>query len=161
MNRRNFIELTIVGSSALFTQSCKNWGNQTMPESKTTTQQKVRVRYSLTSTEVAAQRNVENFKKAVQKMKALSKSDPANKMGWIAQAEIHYKYCGGADPKIDIHRTSLFPPWHRAYLFFFEEICRHILNDTDFALPYWDWSKSPYMPEVFGNTVWDEDLDTF
>lgn len=164
MNRRHFIGMTVAASSALFTQSCRNWeGNQIMPGSKTSTKQKVRVRHSIASTEAAAQRNVEYFKKAVAKMKAISKSNPESKMGWIAQAEIHRKHCSGNH---NIHNTGLFVPWHRAYLFFFEEICRQLLQEdnvvdyADFALPYWDWTNSPYMPDAFGETVWDEDLNT-
>lgn len=164
MKRLDFIEMAVAGSSALFTQSCRNWKNNQMTHGiKNMTQQKVRVRHCITSTDAAAQRNVEHFKKAVAKMKAIAKSNPESKLGWIAQGEIHYKYCAGNH---NIHRTGLFLPWHRAYLFFFEEICRQLLKEdnvidyADFALPYWDWTKSPRMPDVFGETVWDEDLNT-
>lgn len=156
LNRRDFIGMTVAGSSALFAQSCRDWST----EVRTVTQQKVRVRYDINSTEAAAQRNIEYFKKAVAKMKALPRSNPAS---WIAQAEIHRKYCSG---NLNIHRKGLFPPWHRAYLFFFEEICRQLLmkdkvaDYADFALPYWDWTTSPQVPAAFGETVWDADLNT-
>ncbi len=137
------------------------------PEFKTTATKKVRVRYDINSPVMEAQRNVEYYKKAVAKMKALSQSNPQSRLGWVAQAEIHRKHCG-ADPMIpNIHRTSLFLPWHRAYLFFFEEICRQLLMEDnivdydDFALPYWDWTNSPQMPDAFGTTVWDADLNSF
>jgi hypothetical protein len=165
LNRRDFIEMTVAGSSALFTQSCRNWGaSQITPESVTTAQRKVRVRYCITSPDATAQRNVAYLRKSIAKMKNLSKTSPNSKFGWIAQAEIHRKYC--SRDHNNIHNTGLFLPWHRAYLFFFEEICRQILKEdnvvdyADFALPYWDWTKSPNIPNVFGKTVWDEDLNT-
>ena len=35
-----------------------------------------------------------------------------------------------------------FLPWHRMYLFYFEDIIRGVLNDDDFSLPYWNYSAS-------------------
>ena len=43
-------------------------------------------------------------------------------------------------------------PWHRAYLYYFEQICRDILNDQAFTLPYWDWSRSQKIPQPFLDT---------
>lgn len=31
-----------------------------------------------------------------------------------------------------------FPPWHRLYLYYFEQIVRYVLGDNDFSLPYWN-----------------------
>ena len=31
-----------------------------------------------------------------------------------------------------------FPPWHRLYLYYFEQIARYVLNDDSFSLPYWN-----------------------
>jgi hypothetical protein len=31
-----------------------------------------------------------------------------------------------------------FPPWHRFYLYYFEQIVRNVLNDDTFSLPYWN-----------------------
>ena len=32
-----------------------------------------------------------------------------------------------------------FLPWHRYFVYYFEEIIRGVLNDTTFTLPYWDY----------------------
>src|SRR5687767_6391910 len=55
------------------------------------------------------------YRSAVTQMKALPAGDRRN---WNAQAEIHNEWC--------THRNWLFLPWHRVYLWFFEEICREL-----------------------------------
>lgn len=75
---------------------------------------------------------------AVFKMKSLPASNP---MSWTAQAEIHRDYCP--------HRNAYFLPWHRAYLHYFEEICRAQSGKADFALPYWNWTNYPHVPSAF------------
>lgn len=78
------------------------------------------------------------FKDAVAAMKALPSSDRRN---WARQADIHNNFCP--------HRNWLFLPWHRAYLYLFEEICRELSSNEDFALPYWNWSNNPKIPSAF------------
>ena len=78
------------------------------------------------------------YKDAVAKMKALPSSDPRN---WTRQAEIHNNHCP--------HGNWYFLPWHRAYLYYFEEICRELTGNNAFALPYWNWTKNPGIPGVF------------
>ena len=41
-----------------------------------------------------------------------------------------------ADP--DHYRNDLFLPWHRLYLYHFEQTVREVLKDDDFSLPYWN-----------------------
>ena len=41
-----------------------------------------------------------------------------------------------ADP--DHYRNDLFLPWHRLYLYHFEQMVREVLKDDDFSLPYWN-----------------------
>jgi hypothetical protein len=144
LNRRDFIGLTLAGSLELLAQNTNL---------RTASQKKVRVRYNVTSTTKAAKRNVENLKNVVRIMKDLPES---NYCSWIAQAKIHKDYCP--------HGKPIFLPWHRAYLFYFEEICRKLLKESgirdydDFALPYWDWSKSPQMPEIFWKDSLQNDI---
>ena len=78
------------------------------------------------------------YKSAVTQMKALPMSDRRN---WTNQARIHLDHCP--------HGNWLFLPWHRAYLFFFERICRKLSGMADFALPYWNWTADPTIPAVF------------
>ena len=46
---------------------------------------------------------------------------------WVAH---HNDFCP--------HGNWYFLPWHRAYLMSFENELRRVLNNPDFALPYWD-----------------------
>lgn len=90
---------------------------------------------------------IQTYKDAVAKMKALPMSDPRN---WTKQAQIHYNHCP--------HNNWFFLPWHRGYLYYFEEICRELTGNDSFALPYWNWTSHPVIPDVFwgaGNPLLD------
>lgn len=78
------------------------------------------------------------YASAVSAMKALPSSDRRN---WVKQAEIHLDHCP--------HGNWYFLPWHRAYLFYFEKICRELSGDDDFALPYWNWNQTRSIPAPF------------
>lgn len=71
-------------------------------------------------------------------MKTLASSNPRS---WAAQAQIHLSYCP--------HGNWYFLPWHRAFIYFFEKICRQASGDPTFALPYWDWTRQPTFPVSF------------
>jgi tyrosinase len=78
------------------------------------------------------------YRTAIAAMKALPSSDRRN---WTNQARIHNDYCP--------HGNWLFLPWHRAYLLYFERICRNLSGMADFALPYWNWSVTRRVPAPF------------
>ena len=76
---------------------------------------------------------------AVQKMHDLPTSDQRN---WRNQALIHLNHCP--------HATQSFVHWHRHYILNFELICGNLIGDTNFALPYWNWSgKNGIIPDPF------------
>lgn len=87
------------------------------------------------------------FREAVRQMKALPASDRRN---FRNQAQIHQDFCP--------HGNWLFLPWHRAYLYFFEEICRELTGDDSFALPYWNWTLDRSIPEPFWGDPGDNPL---
>lgn len=84
---------------------------------------------------------IQTYKAAVAAMKALPSSDPRN---WTQQANIHFNHC--------THGNWFFLPWHRYYLLYFERICRKLTGDNGFALPYWNWTTHPGVPDVFWDT---------
>jgi len=86
------------------------------------------------------------YKKAVKAMKELSQADTNNPLGWTMQARIHGT--AGAFNKCK-HNTWNFAPWHRAYLYYFEEIVRKLSGYEEFALPFWDWTTQPQVPPLF------------
>ena len=84
---------------------------------------------------------VQTYKAAVAAMKGLGSNDPRN---WHNQANIHFNNC--------THGNWFFLPWHRGYLLYFERICRQLTGDSKFALPYWNWTAHPAVPDVFWDT---------
>jgi tyrosinase len=73
---------------------------------------------------------------------ALKQLPESNPKSWQALASIHGRFCP--------HSNWFFLPWHRAYLFHFEQVCREASGDPNFVLPYWDWTTSPHsVPRPF------------
>jgi tyrosinase len=76
---------------------------------------------------------------AVRAMHQLPESDGRN---WRRQARIHADFCR--------HSQIPFLHWHRHYITFFESICAELIGDSNFALPYWNWSKkNGVIPAAF------------
>ncbi|XP_052183744.1 polyphenol oxidase, chloroplastic-like isoform X1 [Diospyros lotus] len=92
---------------------------------------------------------VAKFSKAIKLMKELPDDDPRN---FKQQANIHCAYCDGAydqigfpDLEIQVHNSWLFFPWHRYYLYFFEKILGKLIDDPNFAMPFWNWDSPAGM----------------
>ena len=85
-----------------------------------------------------------SYQRAISAMLALPPTDPRN---WYRQAITHQIDCP--------HHNFWFLPWHRAYLYRLEAICRELSGDAAFALPFWDWTATPRIP----NSLWDGVLD--
>lgn len=90
---------------------------------------------------------IPTFKEAVWRMRNdVSQSDPRH---WDNQVAIHgivgdFNECE--------HGNWLFLPWHRAYLLYFEDICRDLTGNQDFALPFWNWAENRQIPDIFGQS---------
>jgi tyrosinase len=90
-----------------------------------------------------SQKELDVYSNAVQAMKDLTAKNANDPLGWREQAKIHRDKCP--------HGNWFFLPWHRAYLHYFEAICRKLTGVHDFALPYWDWTKDRKIPAAFFN----------
>lgn len=79
------------------------------------------------------------YRAAVAYMRSLPGSD---RRSWAFQANIHNNRCP--------HGNWYFLPWHREYLLAFENIIRSlpVTGASSFALPYWDWTSSPELPQA-------------
>ena len=105
-------------------------------------------RRRLDTTSAAVQADVQTYRAAVAAMQALPASDPRN---WARQAGIHGTVSGGFN--LCQHGTPHFFSWHRAYLFYFEEICRQLTGEKHFALPYWNWNHDAQLHPAFLDTA--------
>jgi tyrosinase len=51
------------------------------------------------------------------------------------------------------HGTPLFLPWHRAYLYYFEQYLLDVMPEgVAVSLPWWDWSTQAGVPESYALT---------
>ncbi len=54
---------------------------------------------------------------------------------------------GFPDPGYCEHGNQLFLPWHRAYLYCFEQSLQDLVPGV--TLPWWDWAESRDLPKAF------------
>jgi tyrosinase len=102
------------------------------------------MRRRLNAVNAPVQLDVQTYRAAVAAMQALPAGDPRS---WAAQAAIHGTVAGGFN--LCQHGTPHFLSWHRAYLFYFEEICRNLTGVKTFALPYWNWNQDAQLHAAF------------
>ena len=95
-------------------------------------------------------RVLESYKKGIGKMLGLPPTDPRN---WYRNAFVHVFDCP--------HQNWWFLAWHRAYLGWLEVTLRDLSEDKDFALPYWDWTKTPRVPAAMFEGVLDPNNAAF
>lgn len=83
---------------------------------------------------------------------AVMKSRPANdRRSWRYWANMHWTTDNIADPLFNqcVHREDHFFTWHRAYLYFFEQVLRDASGDPNLTIPYWDWTLHPALPAIY------------
>src|SRR5262249_44524305 len=102
--------------------------------------------------------DIASLAKGVAAMRQLAQSNPSDPRGWVQQAFIHGNCDGFTRCQ---HGNWYFFPWHRAFLYHFEQLIQHFSGDDDFALPYWDWSRTHSVPaSFFGATNPLDDLSS-
>src|ERR1700722_5663552 len=128
LSRRRFLETTaaIAGASALPLMPARAAAKYT--------------RYDATSAK--GQAMLKSYAVAVQKMMALPPGHPHN---WFRNAFAHTLDCP--------HHNWWFFVWHRGFLGWFERTVRLYSGNPDFALPYWDWSGKPCIPDTMFDGV--------
>ncbi|XP_019174288.1 PREDICTED: polyphenol oxidase I, chloroplastic-like [Ipomoea nil] len=91
-------------------------------------------------------------------LSAMRSLDPSHPHSFTQQANIHCAYCNAGYQQVDfpseviqVHNSWLFFPFHRWYLYFYEKILGKLINDSTFALPYWNWDNQSgmAMPNMF------------
>jgi Common central domain of tyrosinase/Protein of unknown function (DUF_B2219) len=112
----------------------------------------LRVRKNVT---LLTAQDIASLERGVAIMKQRPKEWPTS---WAFQANMHgivpneerviYQGWGSCQ-----HGNWWFLPWHRAYLYYFEQILREASGDPNLSLPYWDWTKADQrsLPKPFLN----------
>ncbi|KAK4433551.1 Aureusidin synthase [Sesamum alatum] len=90
--------------------------------------------------------NMVKYRTSVELMKQLPASDPRS---FMQQADVQCAYCNGgykqkgySNRRFEIHKSWLFLLFHRWYVYFFERICRKLLQDDTFAFAILELCKS-------------------
>jgi tyrosinase len=91
-----------------------------------------------------------SYKAGITAMLNLPPTDPRN---WYRNAIVHLLDCP--------HGNWWFLVWHRGYLGWLETTLRDLSGDPDFALPYWDWTKTPSVPQSMFDGVLDPNNGAF
>lgn len=99
-------------------------------------------RYNATS--AGGQKALASYAKGIEAMLKLPADDPQN---WFRRAFIHIMDCP--------HGNWWFFPWHRGLLGYFEQAIRSLSQDPTFAIPYWDWTALPQIPDSMFDGVLD------
>jgi tyrosinase len=89
-------------------------------------------------------RVLDSYKAGIRAMLSLPPTDPRN---WYRNAFVHVFDCP--------HQNWWFLAWHRGYLGWLEQTLRQLSGDNQFALPYWDWTKTPRVPAAMFADVLD------
>lgn len=94
------------------------------------------------------------LKQGVSVMKQRSVTNPDDPTGWNYWASSHGTPNPVPPALINIynqcqHGSPYFYPWHRAFLYYFEQVLRSASGDATFNLPYWNWYSTPTIPAAF------------
>ncbi|MEA2930027.1 MAG: tyrosinase, partial [Hyphomicrobiales bacterium] len=95
-------------------------------------------------------RVLDSYAKGVAEMLKRPPTDPLN---WYRNAFIHIFDCP--------HQNWWFLAWHRGYIGWLEAKIRELSGDPQFALPYWDWTKTARIPAAMFNGVLDPNNSAF
>lgn len=127
--------------------------SSTITQGQTAAAATPRVRRNVVTPE--AQKDLASLRRGVDEMKKLMQSDPGDPRNWASQAFIHgncktFTFCQ--------HGNWYFAPWHRSFVYYFEQLIQFFSGDSNFALPYWDWSRTISVPASFYGNVLDDTI---
>jgi tyrosinase len=98
----------------------------------------------------AGKKALATYAKGIEAMLKLPATHPQN---WFRNAFIHLMDCP--------HGNWWFYVWHRAYLGHLERTIRKLSGDDKFAMPYWDWTSYPQIPDTMFDGVLSPTNDAY
>lgn len=140
VTRRDFIKSSIAAVGAA-----------TLPFGSVTAQNNNKAKYTRYNVmSEGGKRALASYARGVQAMLNLPADHPQN---WFRNAFIHLMDCP--------HGNWWFYVWHRGYLGYFEQTIRALSKDETFAMPYWDWTTLPQIPDPMFDGVLNPQDRTF
>ncbi|GBG76075.1 hypothetical protein CBR_g21315 [Chara braunii] len=94
---------------------------------------------------------------AYAELRRLERDAPNDPRGLGHQRRLHCAFCSNPSlygNKYKVHGSWFFLPWHRMLLYYHERILASVINDTSFALPFWNWDNDTHkaFPAPYANT---------
>lgn len=83
----------------------------------------------------AGQKMLKSYAVGIKAMLELPAEHPHN---WFRNAFVHFLDCP--------HGNWWFYVWHRGYIGYLEQVIRKYSKNSQFALPFWDWTMQPELP---------------
>ena len=99
--------------------------------------------------------NIQALRTAIARMQQITRDDPTDCRGWRYQAAIHGDVDEGSSKPVPWnqcqHGTYYFLPWHRMYVYYFEQLVQRLSGYTNFRMPYWNSTAAggAAIPEYF------------
>jgi len=138
LTRRRFVKILIAAAGAislpLNDRAAAIGAETSVPAATSDTGKAKYTRFNVMSD--GGRKALASYAKGVEAMLKLPSDSPQN---WFRNAFIHLMDCP--------HGNWWFYVWHRAYLGYFEQTIRKLSGDDTFALPYWDWTTLPQIPD--------------
>ncbi|HSI19510.1 MAG TPA: tyrosinase family protein [Sphingomonas sp.] len=91
---------------------------------------------------------IQTLRDGVKLLKARAPGSP----NWTDMSNIHGTAAGFNKCP---HGNWYFLPWHRAYLLMYERMIRSVTGNAGFAMPYWDWTAHPTVPQAFAQATYN------
>jgi tyrosinase len=131
LSRRHFLKTAVASSIFMTAARDSVFGSMPVPAAKY-------IRYNATS--AGGQKALASYANAIEVMLKLPPEHPHN---WFRNAFVHLMDCP--------HGNWWFYVWHRGFLGYFEQVLRKYSGDPTFAIPYWDWTELPQIPDKMFN----------
>lgn len=130
----------------------------------------VKVRANIFDFQLDAER-LKSLRRGVAVMRLRAETDPTS---WTFQANLHaIPAVSEPEPTWCQHASWFFFPWHRMYLYWFEQILREASGDPELILPYWNYTddvsqrflpaslRAPNAPDGSFNSLFEPRREPF
>jgi tyrosinase len=140
-NDRELVTLPLIGEvfepvmEEIRPDNVEEWARRPVPSPGTYAHQRGEIKQRM-NIDCMPEPQVEELRDALRELYALNKW-PEDRRSYNNIALVHLNHCQ--------HGWERFLPWHRIYLYEFEQALQDVSPGV--TLPYWDWTMPQYRPE--------------